>query len=252
MIHMKIVSWNVNGINACIRKGANSFFSSEKADIYCFQEMKATKEKLPGILDGYNQFHSHAKKKGYSGVSTFSRIEPLSVIDGIGYEDIDNEGRVLTLEFPEFFLINAYFPHTQRELKRLDYKMRFNSNFLNFCQELDKTKPIIIASDFNVAHTELDLANPKENQQNAGFTQQEREWFDYFLKEGFIDTFREFVKDGGHYTWWTYRNNARARNIGWRIDYFIISNRLRRRLLSSKILSDVAGSDHCPIVLELL
>lgn len=249
--HMKIISWNVNGINACASKGAIDFIKKENADVYCFQEVKATKEKIPKILEEYNQFHVHAKKNGYSGVSIFSKMKPLSLTEGIGLEEFDNEGRVITAEFDDFFLINVYFPHSQRELKRLDFKLRFNDTFVAFCKKLEKTKPIIIASDFNVAHTEIDLTNPRENKDNAGFTEQEREWFDRFLKDGFIDTFREFTKESGHYTWWSYMNNARPRNIGWRIDYFIISKKLRPKLVSSRILKDVTGSDHCPILLEL-
>jgi exodeoxyribonuclease III len=248
---MKIISWNVAGVNACIRKGLLEIAKNENADVYCFQEMKATPEKMPKFLGGYYSFHSHAKKKGYSGVSVFSKIEPFSVIYGIGDDNFDSEGRVLTLEFKDFFLINAYFPHAHRELTRLDYKLKFNAAFLRFCKDMEKMKPIIIASDFNVAHTELDLANPKSNMKNAGFTQQERNWFTSFLQEGFIDTFREFTKEGKHYTWWTYRSNARERNIGWRIDYFVISESLRNRLHTSNILKDILGSDHCPIKLEI-
>lgn len=248
---MKIISWNVNGINACISKGLIEFMKKEDAEIYCFQEVKATKEKIPALLASYSGFHSYAKKKGYSGVSIFSKIKPISVIEGIGNEIFDTEGRVITLELDDFFLINAYFPHSHRELKRLDFKLQFNKEFLEFCKKLEKTKPIIVASDFNVAYTELDLTNPKSNQKNAGFTQEERSWFDGFLKEGFIDTYREFVKEGGHYTWWAYRNNARERNIGWRIDYFILSSKLKNRLKSSNILPRVFGSDHCPIILEI-
>ena len=247
---MKIISWNVNGINSCISKGLLTFMKAENADIYCFQEVKATKEKMPK-LDDYYEFHSHAIKKGYSGVSTFSKIKPLSVIEGIGKDIFDREGRVLTLDFDDFFLINAYFPHSHRELKRLDYKLSFNKNFLEFCKRLQKSKPVIIASDFNVAHKEIDLKNWKANQRGAGFTIEERNWFDDFLKEGFIDTFREFTKEGGHYTWWGYMNNARMRDIGWRIDYFILSNDLKNRLKGSKILKNVMGADHCPISLEI-
>lgn len=223
----------------------------ENADVYCFQEVKATKDKIPQGLINFHEFHAHAEKKGYSGVSTFSRIKPLSVVEGIGEFIFDKEGRVLTLEFQDFFIVNAYFPHSHRELKRLDFKIKFNEKFLAFCKQLEKTKPIVIASDFNVAHKEIDLRNPKSNLKNAGFTIQEREWFDEFLKQGFTDTFREFVKDEGHYTWWPYMNNARERNIGWRIDYFVISNSLKSKMINSAILNKVLGSDHCPVSLEI-
>lgn len=248
---MKIASWNVNGINACINKGLMDFMSEKDADIYCFQEVKATKEKLPQSINGYHEFHSHAKKKGYSGVSIYSKIKPIKVIEGIGDEVFDSEGRVLTLEFESFFLIDAYFPHSHRELKRLDFKIKFDNKFLDFCKELEQIKPLIIASDFNVAHKEIDLKNPKSNKNNAGFTMDERNWFDSFIDHGFIDTFREFVKEEGHYTWWPYTNDARERNIGWRIDYFIISKSLKNSLTQSTILNEVLGSDHCPILLEI-
>ncbi len=251
VVIMKIISWNVNGINACLNKGLLEFMNKESADVYCFQEVKATKEKIPKLIEGYLEFHSHAQKKGYSGVSTYSRIKPISIIEGIGNQIFDSEGRILTLEFDDFFIINVYFPHSHRELKRLDFKLKFNKDFLSFCKKLEKTKPVIIASDFNVAHKEIDLKNAKSNEKNAGFTIEERNWFDSFLKEGFVDTFREITKEGGHYTWWAYFNNARERNIGWRIDYFVLSRSLRDRLQKSDILKDVLGSDHCPISLEI-
>ncbi len=251
---MKIISWNVAGINACIKKGLMGFIKKENADIYCFQEVKASQLNFPKELEnleGYNSYHTFAVKKGYSGVSIFSKIKPLKVISGLGKEEFDKEGRVLALEFDKFYLINVYFPHSHRELIRLDFKLNFDKEFLEFCNELEKNKPLIIASDFNVAHQEIDLKNPKQNKNNAGFTQQEREWFDSFLKQGFIDTFREFDKEGGNYTWWAYRNKARERNIGWRIDYFITSRKLRDDLIKSEILKEVLGSDHCPICLEI-
>ena len=248
---MKIVSWNVNGINACVKKGLVDFIKKEDAEVYCFQEVKATKEKLPKLLDNYDGFHAHAEKKGYSGVSIFSKIKPLSVIKGIGESLFDKEGRVITLEFDDFYIINAYFPHSHRELKRIDFKLKFNQVFLEFCRKLEKIKPVIIASDLNVAHKEIDLAHPKNNEGNAGFTKEEREWFDNLLKEGFIDTFREFTKEEGYYSWWPYMNNLRQRNIGWRIDYFVVSGSLLPKLRESKILKNVLGSDHCPILLEI-
>ena len=249
---MKIISWNVNGINSCTNKGAIEIIKKEDADVYCFQEVKASDGKIPPILDAYNAYNVYAFKKGYSGVSTFSKTKPFSVIKGISSKNFDREGRVITIEFDEIFLINAYFPHSNRELKRLEFKLKFDNQFAEFCKKLEQTKPIIIASDFNVAHKEIDLANPRQNKNNAGFTPKEREWFDNFLKDGFIDSFREFTSDGGHYTWWAYMNNARERNIGWRIDYFVVSKQLKNRLRYSKILKDVKGSDHCPIVLELI
>jgi len=251
---MKIISWNVAGINACIKKGLIEFIKKENADIYCFQEVKASQENFPKELEnleGYSIFNVFANKKGYSGVSILSKTNPLKVIKGLGKEDFDNEGRVLALEFDQFYLINAYFPHSNRELLRLDFKLNFNKEFLEFCNQLEKSKPVVIASDFNVAHQEIDLKNPKQNKKNAGFTSQEREWFDAFIKKGFIDTFREFNKDGGNYTWWAYRNKLRERNVGWRIDYFIISKKLKDNLIKSEILKDVFGSDHCPILLEI-
>ncbi len=251
---MKIISWNVAGIRACIRKGLIDFIKNENADICCFQEVKVSQEDFPKELENledYGGYHVFANKKGYSGVSVFSKIKPLSVIRGLRKDEFDKEGRVLALEFNNFYLINVYFPHSKRDLTRLNFKLNFNGEFLKFCKELEKSKPLVIASDFNVARQEIDLKNPKQNKNNAGFTSQEREWFDFFLKQGFIDTFREFVTDGGNYTWWTYRNKARERNIGWRIDYFIISRRLRDNLIKSEILKDVLGSDHCPILMEI-
>lgn len=251
---MKIVSWNVAGLRSCFNKGLINFMRKENADVYCFQEVKCQLGQFPeelNQLNNYEAFHSLAKKKGYSGVSVYTRIKPVNVFYGVGKEIFDSEGRVLTLEFKSFFLINAYFPHSNRELKRLDFKLEFNNHFLEFCKRLEKNKPVIIASDFNVAHKEIDLRNPKQNEKNAGFTKEEREWFGSFLKQGFIDTFREFDQDGGNYTWWTYRANARERNIGWRIDYFVVSKKLRQKLKESKILKDILGSDHAPILLEM-
>ena len=251
---MKIISWNVAGLRSCFNKGLPDFMKSEKADAYCFQEVKCQPNQFPKELNqlkGYEAFHSFAKKKGYSGVSVYTKLKPINVVYGIGENLFDSEGRVITLEFKDFFLINAYFPHSHRKLTRLDFKLNFNKNFLEFCRKLEKTKPVVIASDFNVAHKEIDLRNPKQNMKNAGFTKEEREWFDLFLKDGFIDTFREFNSEPGNYTWWTYRNDARKRNIGWRVDYFIISKKLRNKLGKSMILKDVLGSDHAPISLEI-
>ncbi|MEK6922266.1 MAG: exodeoxyribonuclease III [Nanoarchaeota archaeon] len=251
---MKLISWNVNGIGSCVDKGLLDFILRENADFYCFQEVKSSHEKVAKLLSGlddYKLFGSFAKKKGYSGVVILSKIKPISVIKYIGYNEVDDEGRIIALEFDKFFLINAYFPHSHRELKRLNFKLKFNKIFYEFCERLGKKKPIMIASDFNVAHGAIDLKNPKQNEKNAGYTSMERNWFDWFLKKGYIDTFREFVSEGGHYTWWTYRNNARRRNIGWRIDYFVVSGVLKNKLKNSGILEHVLGSDHCPITLEL-
>jgi len=245
---MRIISWNVAGLKACIKKGCLDFIKKEDADVYCFQEIKS--ENIP-FIEGYHSFASFAKKKGYSGVLVYSKIKPISVTKGIGEENFDSEGRVLTLEFEKFFLINVYFPHSKRELSRLNFKLRFDKVFAEFCKYLEEKKPVVIAGDFNVAHREIDLANPKQNMRNAGFTPEERFWFDGFLKQGYIDAFREFVTEPGNYTWWTYRFNARKRNIGWRVDYFVVSESLKNKVNSSKILKDVMGSDHCPISLDL-
>lgn len=262
---MKFISWNVNGIRALIKKGFYDFLRQEDADFYCFQEIKASKNDLEILaankqtnlfdqqtfLKKYNFCSCHADKKGYSGVLTISKIKPIKVIEGVGNEAIDKEGRVLTLEFRDFYLINSYFPHSSRELKRIDFKLFFNDIFFKFCQKLSKQKPLIITGDLNVAHKEIDLANPKQNIKNAGFTVKERAWMDRFLELGFIDTFRLYIKDKGHYTWWAWRNNARERNIGWRIDYFITSQKLVKRIEKSYIMENIKGSDHCPVGLNI-
>jgi exodeoxyribonuclease-3 len=248
---MEIVSWNVCGINACIKKGLMQFMQKQDADIYCFQEVKATNEKMPKFsLIGYDGFHSIAEKKGYSGVSIFTKIKPKS-IRTIGIEEFDKEGRVIVAEFAKFFLVNAYFPNSGRDLSRLPFKIRFNEELLKFCKRLEKSKPIVLCADFNVAHKDVDIRNVEENEGNAGFTKEEREWFGNFLAQGYIDTFREFTKDPYHYTWWSYMGDARARNIGWRIDYFVIGQQLRNELKKSIILNEVMGSDHCPILVEM-
>ena len=245
---MKLISWNVAGIRACIQKGCLDFIRKEGADLYCLQEVKSAD--VP-FIDNYETFNFPAKKKGYSGVLVYSRKKPISVSYGIGVKDFDDEGRVIVLEFEHFYFIAVYFPHSHRDLSRLNFKLRFDKTFAEFCKKLEKKKPLVIAGDFNVAHQDIDLANPKQNVKNAGFTPQERMWFDSFLKLGYVDTFREFVKDGGHYTWWTYRNNCRKRNIGWRVDYFVVSESLKKKLKDAWILKDVMGSDHCPIGLEI-
>jgi len=247
---MKIVSWNVNGINSCIKKGLLDFMKKENADIYCFQEIKVSPKKIPEVK-GYESFWYPAKKNGYAGTAVFSKIKPISVIKGIGDKVIDSEGRVIVLEFKKFCLMNVYFPYSGRDLSRLKFKLRFNNLFLDFCEKKAKKKPVVIASDFNVAHEEIDLAKPKENDGNAGFHPLERKWFDELLKKGYVDTFRIFTKEGGNYTWWTWRFNARKRNLGWRVDYFVVSKELKNKVKKSYILKDVMGSDHAPIVMEI-
>ncbi len=253
---MHFVSWNVNGLRACMRKGFLNFLSDSDPDLCALQEIKLSGRDVHAITPlfeklGYRTFWHHAEKNGYSGTAVLSKKNPLSVRYGMGISDMDKEGRVIALEFGKFYFINAYFPHTQRELARLDFKLAFNEEFQSFCKKLAKQKPLVIAGDFNVAHTPDDLANPKQNERNAGFTKEERAWFDAFLKTGFTDTFRIFTTGNGHYTWWTYRADARARNIGWRIDYFLTSTALKSRIEQSGILPRINGSDHCPIELNM-
>jgi exodeoxyribonuclease-3 len=252
---MKLISWNVNGIKASVKKGLIEFLKEEKADIYLFQETKTTRDKANMELLNLNEYKdywcSSKKKKGYSGILTYSREEPLSVQKGLGIEKFDKEGRLMTLEYPDFYLINVYFPNAGRNLERLDFKIFFNKEFLYYCEKLRENKALIIGGDFNVAHKEKDLARPDNNQQNAGFTIEEREWFSRLLKKGYIDTFREFEEEGGKYTYWTYRYSAREKNIGWRIDYFIVNQEIKSKLIDSYRLEEVMGSDHCPIGLKI-
>jgi exodeoxyribonuclease-3 len=262
---MKIISWNVAGINAVMQKGLIEFIKKQDADVYCFQEVKASPEKMPkefentqkglfgavGVLADYTIVHSISEKKGYSGVTTITKTKPINIIQGLGIKEFDTEGRMHTLEFADFFLINAYFPNASRELTRLDYKLRFDKEFEKFSKNLEQKKPVILTGDLNVAHEEIDLANPKQNEGNAGFTKEERAWFSEFLKGGRVDTFREHTKEGGHYTYWTYRGDARGRNIGWRLDYFVVSKKFFPRVKKSTILKNILGSDHCPILLEI-
>ncbi len=247
----RLVSWNVNGLRAALKKGLIDFINKDKSDVYCFQEIK-TKD-IPLELQGleYNVYPNPAVREGYSGTLTLSKVEPFSVLNGLGVKEFDDEGRVQVLEFADFLLINSYFPNSQHGLTRLDYKLRFDEEFLTFAEKMRKLKPLVICGDFNVAHEEIDIARPKDNVNNAGFTPQEREWMSKFLAHGYVDTFRYFVKDGGHYTWWSYRFNARQKNIGWRIDYFVISNELLPRLKAAGILEQVTGSDHAPVYIEL-
>lgn len=249
---MKFVSWNVNGIRAVMKKGFLDFVHECKPDILCLQESKAHKEQVDLDLKPYRDFWNPAVKKGYSGTVIFTKREPVDVKLGMGVPDHDQEGRVITAEFDDFFLVNVYTPNSKRELLRLDYRTReWDVAFLKYLKKLEKKKPVIFCGDLNVAHREIDIARPKDNRRNPGFTDEERESFSRILESGFIDTFREFTKDGGHYSWWSYMGRAREKNVGWRIDYFCISRALRPRLEGASILPEVQGSDHCPVVMEL-
>jgi exodeoxyribonuclease-3 len=248
----KIISFNVNGIKSVIGKGLLDFISMSKPDIICLQETKSPKDRPTFGLDGYEQFWNDAEKPGYSGTAIISRRKVLKVTFGIGIDKHDHEGRVVTAEYPEYFLVNVYVPNAKRELERLEYRVKeWDVDFLKYLKNLEKKKPVIFCGDLNVAHTELDLTNPKGNIKNHGFTPEERAGFDKILKAGFIDTFREFTKEGGFYTWWSPMNDCRKRNIGWRIDYFCVSQGLKASLKSTSILKDVKGSDHCPVELIL-
>lgn len=249
---MKLISWNVNGIRACVQKGFLDFFKEVDADIFCIQESKMQEGQLELELEGYHQYWNYAEKKGYSGTAIFSKQEPISVQYGIGIEEHDHEGRVITLEFEDFYMVTVYTPNSQDELKRLDYRMQWETDFLAYLKKLEEKKGVIFCGDLNVAHQEIDLKNPKTNRKNAGFTDEERGKFGEVLKAGFIDTFRYFYPDvEGAYSWWSYRFSARAKNAGWRIDYFCVSECLKDRLEDAKILTDVMGSDHCPVQLDL-
>ncbi|MGE0269338.1 MAG: exodeoxyribonuclease III [Candidatus Omnitrophota bacterium] len=249
---IKIISFNVNGIKSAIGKGLVSFIEKAGADIICLQETKSPKDRPDLSLKGYEQFWYDAEKAGYSGTAVFTQRKPLKVTYGVGIDKHDHEGRVITVEFSEFFLVNVYVPNSKRELERLDYRVKeWDVDFLKYLKKLEKKRPVIFCGDLNVAHTELDLTNPKGNVKNHGFTPQERSGFENMIKAGFVDTFRLFTKEGGHYTWWSPMNNCRARNIGWRIDYFCVSGGFSRRVISSKILKDVIGSDHCPVELTV-
>lgn len=250
---MKLVSWNVNGLRACVSKGFLDYFKEVDADMFCVQETKLQEGQIELELEGYHQYWNHAVKKGYSGTAIFTRKEPLSVRYGLDIEEHDQEGRVITLELEEFFLVNVYTPNSQRELARLGYRMTWEDAFKNYLKELDSIKPVILCGDLNVAHKEIDLKNPSTNRKNAGFTDEEREKMTILLDDGFIDTFRYFYPDREDaYSWWSYMGKARERNVGWRIDYFIVSERLKDRLKDSQIHSSIMGSDHCPVVLEVM
>lgn len=249
---LKFISWNVNGIRACCDKGFRDIFRQLDADFFCLQETKMQAGQLDLQFDGYQSYWNYADKKGYSGTAIFTRHTPLSVTFGIGSDEHDHEGRVITLEMPDFYLITVYTPNSQDELKRLDYRMRWEDAFLSYVKDLDERKPVIICGDLNVAHQEIDLKNPKTNRKNPGFTDQEREKFTNLLAAGFTDTFRHFYPDQADiYSWWSYRFKAREKNTGWRIDYFVASAALTPRLHDAKIHTDIYGSDHCPVELTL-
>ncbi len=248
----KFISWNVNGLRACREKGFEDAFKNLDADIFCLQETKLQEGQIDIAFDGYHDYWNYAEKKGYSGTAIFTKEEPLNVTYGIGVDVHDHEGRVITLEFPEYYFITVYVPNSQDEHKRLDYRMTFEDDFLAYIKNLEKTKPVIYCGDLNVAHKEIDLKNPKTNRHNAGFTDEERGKFQNIIDSGFIDTFRYFYPDKEQiYSWWSYRFHAREKNSGWRIDYFMTSASLSDRLKDAKIHTDIFGSDHCPVELDI-
>ncbi|MBD3221887.1 exodeoxyribonuclease III [bacterium] len=249
---MHLVSWNVNGIRACLRKGGGEWLARCGADVICLQETRAYPEQVDLELDGYASYWNPAARPGYSGVAIYTRREPLDVTCDLGEPDLDGEGRVLAAEFEDLWVVDVYTPNAQNELRRLDYRtVRWDPAFLAHMRELDAEKPVVFCGDLNVAHREIDLANPRSNRRNAGFTDEERAGFDRILAGGFVDTFREFEPGGGHYTWWSNRPGVRERNVGWRIDYVLISRRLRPRLVAASIHAEVMGSDHCPVSIRL-
>ncbi|MDP1420434.1 exodeoxyribonuclease III [Peribacillus simplex] len=248
---MKLVSWNVNGIRACVKKGFLDYFKDVDADIFCLQETKLQEGQISLELEGYHQYWNYALKKGYSGTAIFTKEKPLSVKYGVGELDEEPEGRIITLEFENFYMVNVYTPNAKRDLSRLNYRLEWEDEMINYLRELDLEKPVIFCGDLNVAHQEIDLKNPKPNIGNSGFTNEERGKMTELLDAGFIDTFRHFYPDQeGAYTWWSYMAKVRERNIGWRIDYFIVSKRMADSLIEANIHCDVMGSDHCPVVLE--
>ena len=249
---MKFISWNVNGLRACMGKGWQEFFDAESADFFCLQETKLQEGQISLDLPGYEQFWNYAEKKGYSGTAIFAKQAPLSVRYGVGVPELDTEGRLITLEYPEFFLVTCYTPNAQRELARIDHRITWDEAFRNYLQELDQAKPVIICGDLNVAHQEIDLKNPKSNRGNAGFSDEERESFTKTLEAGFTDSFRRLNPDAtGAYTWWSYMFKAREKNAGWRIDYFLVSDRIADKITAAPIYHEILGSDHCPVGLEL-
>lgn len=249
---MKMISWNVNGIRACVQKGFMDFFNEIDADIFCIQESKLQEGQIELELSGYHQYWNYAVKKGYSGTAIFTKQEPLNVHYGIDIEEHDQEGRVITLEFEKFFMVTVYTPNSQNELARLDYRMRWEADFLKYLKGLEESKPVIFCGDLNVAHREIDLKNPKTNRRNAGFTDEERLKFTEVTEAGFIDTFRYFYPEQeGIYSWWSYRFKAREKNAGWRIDYFVVSEAIKDGLEDAKIHTEIFGSDHCPVELDI-
>ena len=249
---MKFISWNVNGLRACVKKGFLDFFQTIDADFFCIQETKLQEGQINLELEGYYQYWNYAQKKGYSGTAIFTKHRPTSVFYGINLEEHDQEGRTITLEYDEFYLVNVYTPNSQNGLARLPYRLSWERDFRHYLVELNKNKPVILCGDLNVAHQPIDLKNPKTNQKNAGFTKEEREEMTHLLSEGFIDSFRYFFPhQEGCYSWWSYRANARAKNVGWRIDYFLVSNRLKESLQTATIYPEILGSDHCPVGLTL-
>ncbi|MBC2163810.1 exodeoxyribonuclease III [Listeria booriae] len=249
---MKLISWNVNGLRAAEKKGFMEYFRAVDAEIFCLQETKLQEGQIELDLSGYHDYWNYAVKKGYSGTAIFSKIEPIMVTYGLDIEEHDQEGRVITLEFPEFYMITVYTPNSQNELKRLDYRMSWEDAFLNHLKKLDAIKPVVVCGDLNVAHQEIDLKNPKTNRKNAGFSDEERGKFSDLLAAGFTDSFRHLYPElEGAYSWWSYRMNARARNTGWRIDYFVVSNRIAPNIVEAAIHADILGSDHCPVELDI-
>jgi len=249
---MRLISWNVNGLRACMQKGFPEFFNEIDADHFCLQETKLQPDQISLDLPGYHQHWYSAQKKGYSGTAIFSKATPMSVRYGVGIEELDTEGRLITLEYPNYFLVTCYTPNAQRELARLDHRLKWDEAFRNYLVQLDREKPVIACGDLNVAHQEIDLKNPKSNRGNAGFSDEERESFTALLNAGFTDTFRYLNPDAtGKYSWWSYMFKAREKNAGWRIDYFIVSDRIRDRITAAPIYDQVFGSDHCPVGLEI-
>lgn len=246
----KFISWNVNGLRACVQKGFIDFFNEVNADIFCVQETKLQEGQIDLKLSGYNVYWNYAEKKGYSGTAIFTKEEPIKVFYGLNIEEHDKEGRVITLEFEEYYFITVYTPNSKQKLERLEYRMKWENDFRNYIIELNLKKPVIVCGDLNVAHKEIDLKNPKTNRKNAGFTDEERNKFSELIDSGFIDTYRYFYPDvEGAYSWWSYRFNARANNAGWRIDYFCVSDKMKDRLVDAKIHGNILGSDHCPVEL---
>ena len=249
---MKCISWNVNGLRACVTKGFEDYFHQMDADFFCLQETKLQEGQIDLDLPGYHQFWNYAQKKGYSGTAIFAKEQPLSVIYGVGVEELDTEGRLITLEYPNFYIATCYTPNAQNELARIDHRLKWDEAFRNHLKQLDQSKPVIVCGDLNVAHKEIDLKNPSSNRGNAGFSDEERGSFTETLAAGFTDTFRRLHPDTtGIYSWWSYRFNARKNNAGWRIDYFLVSDRIADQITAAPIYTDVLGSDHCPVGLEI-